>query len=186
MSEYVRELLVLIGGPVSVTAILVFVGRKLVESLSQRDLIKLKAELDVARIERESQLAVIQSRRAEVIAEFYDLLATAQMESARLVSILQLSGEPNKEEKWQRATDAAQAALEYFHRHRLFFDQETCMLVENIFDTIRSAHLDFGMSQDHDIKDRTAKWVQADNTMKNNVPKALHQLAESFRRTIGA
>lgn len=186
MNEYIHELVVLIGSPVAVTVVLVFVGRKLVESFSQRDLVKLKADLDIARIERESQLVAIRSRRAEVIAEFYELLVAAQLESTRLVNILQLSSGPTKEEKWQRATETAQAALEYFHRRRLFFDQETCKMVEEIFDAMRDAHLNFGMSQDSEIKDRTRKWVQADDTMKKVVPEALNQLAESFRRAIGA
>ena len=54
------------------------------------------------------------------------------------------------------------------------------------FDAMKRAHIDFGMSQDHDIKNRTERWVQADTAMKEFVPAALAKLAESFRKALGA
>jgi hypothetical protein len=95
-----------------------------------RDIEAFKADLRIAAEHKQTQYQLLQVKRAEVIAELYDLLEDFHYQIAQLVEVLERGGAPTKEERVDLANEAIQKFNKFYASHRIYFSKELCTRIE--------------------------------------------------------
>ncbi|WP_034893237.1 hypothetical protein [Gillisia sp. Hel_I_29] len=136
----------------------------------------------------------LHSKRLDRIEKIYEMLIDFQNDMTWLVSgrlITGMTPEEVKEEEFQRAVQAEKAGaklFDYYSKHKLYFNNETCSILDEIIKLLRDSHIDFSFkyifgtgSAEFEI-DRIKKVTE---TVREKVPKVRKELEENFRKIIG-
>ncbi len=103
-----------------------------IKSQSSIETEKLKSQLSIAAAERQYRSAKLHERRAEVVAELYGLLTTAQHAMTEYVHIWQPAGSPSVEQRQKAAVDAVNALVVYLPSKRIFIPHRIVEKIDDI------------------------------------------------------
>lgn len=136
----------------------------------------------------------LHSKRLDRIEKIYEMLIDFQNDMTWLVSgrlVTGMSTQEIKDEEFQRAIKAEKAGaklFEYYSKHKLYFNDETCSKIDEIIKLLNDSHSDFSFkyifgagSAEFEI-DRIKKVTK---TVREKVPAAKEELENNFRKIIG-
>lgn len=201
MFKLIEEL----GGIAIVVFALAWVLRKAIEAFLNAKLDQHKNELDKANLEFQHKLdqtalehrvrfESLHTERADVIRNCYEKLMALDDHLGSTLSIFQPAGDPPLEEKVRYVGEAFNELRGYFRPHRIYFDEETAKLMEEILKTVFSAYLDlttYPINLDdlhgdrNSIKERGGCWDKARGKYNEQVTEMSSRLEKTFRGFLG-
>ena len=105
---------------------------------------RLKSQLSIAAAEHQVRFSGLHTKRAEVIAEIYDLLVQAHWDGASFASPAEFVGEPGKREKYNTAMKSLYAFSQKFERNRIYLPEDVCKLIDPVIQEMRGKIITFG------------------------------------------
>lgn len=136
----------------------------------------------------------LHDKRIDRIEVIYSLLVDFYNDMLILVSWKVgngMSGEEINKQEWdnvRKAGDAGNKFLNYYSKNKLYFNSDTCLLIDEIIKLTKDSHDDlyskyiFGtISAEIDFE----HFKRATNVIREKVPKVKEELEENFRRIIG-
>ena len=201
----IEELIKFLGGSVILIGAVAWLIRSLVTHQLSMDIEKLKIklkhdaeieiqkishELSLSSIEHEHKIASLQEKRAEVIAELYKLLVRLVGSAQSYASYLEYSSEPNKDEKAKILGEDANNFRDYFLDNRIYFPNEICTDIDELWENIISPAKHFGFWRNNtDTLDGQRKadeaWDKAVDSLNEKVAPLLRKIANEFRLILG-
>lgn len=167
--------------------------KALLKAQSDVEIERLRSQLSRTATEHQVRFAGLHSKRADVIAEAYDLLVRAYWDGSSFASPAQFAGEPSKEEKYATSMKSITDFYRFFDRHRLYLPPAICEKVDPLIDEMRSkvhmygTYLSFSnqhMTSETTMEQMTA-WREAWEFFKDKVPVARAALEAELRILLG-
>ncbi len=154
---------------------------------------KLKHELALATLEHQIRFSRLHERRAEVVANLYELLVEAEWAASSLVSPTQWSDEPSKREKYVSAMRKAAEFYKQFEKSRIYLPDSLCSQLESYHNDLRHEVIDFGIYTTIDVDvmtNATAEkmhdaWIRAAKYFETAAPVARKALEAELRAMLG-
>lgn len=146
-----------------------------------------QSKLDLINIQQ-SQLY---SKKREVIEELYGRLIAFNNAMIELTLKFQKTAGNAQEEEGQRISDASEKGndfFSYYEKRRIYFDKETCSLIEKMFKILRKSHQDYSFSYRYAIPPsmQTLEMMQkAGEEIEKQLPPLKEKLESQFRESIG-
>jgi hypothetical protein len=190
--ELWKALLVAFGGNAALLLVISFLGRSLIGNFLTKDVEKFKGDLQLATIEHEIRFSKLHEKRAEMLAELYKLLVAATWETESFASPMEWDGEPNKQQKYQKAMNAITEYFRFFDQHRIYIPEELCASLEEFARKLRTPTIRLGvyLKIDYPNAQTTEKmfevWTQAWDSAQKDVPQLRRALEAEFRKLLGA
>lgn len=201
MEEW-QTILLAFGGNAALLAVLGFIGKSLLEKLIARDtavfenelnaksevaIEKLRHELATSSYEYQVKYAKLHEKRAEAIAEAYALLADLHTDLSEYVRIFEPVGIKSKEERRLAVSSSHEKFITYYRKHKIFLPKEAVLIIEKINSQTKSAFYQFfyGVEAAHASNQDTQKWLDIFNKVNEDIPQALEELDENFRKALG-
>ena len=151
---------------------------------------KFKAELNLI----SEKATKLHSKRLERIEKIYELIINFQNDMTWLVSARVVTGMTQKEiqeqefEQTKKAEKSGAELFNYYEKNKLYFNKDTCELLEEILKLLKDSYTDFSMkyifgtmSAEFEIE----KTKRVSENIKDKVPKIKIELENNFREIIG-
>lgn len=171
------------------SALLLAVGyliKSLISHFLDKDFEAFKIKLQESSEIGKLQYSILQEKRATVISETYSLLATFDNSVRDLMALFQPAGTLPESEKAKIAAADGNKFLNYYTQHKIYFDKETCKLIEDINEKFRKAWIDFQFKdkiQKEKIEDDL--WMKSWKTITEEIPIIKEKLEDVFRDILG-
>ena len=190
--ELWQSLLVAFGGNAALLLVLGFLGRSLMSSVLAKDIEKFKAELHVAAVEHQVRFSKLHEKRAEVLAELYNLLVAATWQATNFAFPMQWAGDPDKKTQYVTAVNAIAEYFRFFDQHRIWLPAKLCDPLEAFAKQLRTPtiHLGVYLGIEHPtektLKEREEAWANAWDSVEKDIPKLRAAIEAEFRELLGA
>ena len=187
-----KALLVAFGGNVTLLFLLGYFGRSLVSQVLAKDIEKFKADLQLAAVEHQVRFSKLHERRAEILAELYELLVRAIWTTSTFTSLFRWEGDPEKNDQYVIAMDAITKYFRFFDRNRIWLPTEICGPLENFAEQIRKPTVELGVylsiqhPTDDTLKEQMDVWHKAWNSVQDDIPELRREIEERFRSVLDA
>jgi hypothetical protein len=160
------------------------------QATSERELERLRADLDKTAFEHQTRFANLHAKRAEVIAELYNRLVQAERDVNLMASPFEFSGEPSHEEKFTKAHSSGKSLFEYFECNRIYFSRSLCDRVANFTQELHSAIANFRevVRIEHGGvggKEKLENWEKAWKKINQDIPPIKSEIEGEFRKMLG-
>ena len=178
-----------------------FVAKGIITQLLSRDIEKYKAnnqieierfraELERSAFEHQTRYQSLHIKRAETIAELYELLVQASIDLASFTNFYQEGGVTLQIEKGQKAVESGRALFEFFEKKRIYFKQDSCERISSFILELRKVLIDFGPVLDDLVnlsngKERTEQWAIVLEELNNKLPPIKNEIEQEFRKILG-
>lgn len=136
----------------------------------------------------------LHDKRIEHIQNIYSLLIDFHSEMHNLISWKVVTGMTPKEikdneiKRVQEAGDSGNKFFMYYSKNKLFFNIETCELIDEIISLLKNSHTDFSFKYIFGAISAELEFENIRNAGQNirdKVPKLKTKLEENFRSIIG-
>ncbi|MFH1421317.1 MAG: hypothetical protein ABIH42_01165 [Planctomycetota bacterium] len=190
-----------------IVAALVWLARKIFEHWFDKDLEsyknkmaleqevqleKLRNELKIQAVEHEIKFRSMHEKQAEVIAETYSLLQKFSNAVSSYVSIYEISGELNKEEKYTIVKKALEEFKNYFLPNKLFFPKHTMKQIDELAKKLFETSEDFTwevlipkINNETNSKNLSQRWYECYQITKEDIPPLLAKMESYFQKLLG-
>jgi len=177
---------ILLTGAVSAifTGILAFGVQSLIKRWLSRSLEEFKINLQLAAFEHQTRFTKLHEKRAKAIAEFYKRLVQAQYWTESMGSIIADKDGMSVQERTERAAKESNALEMHFAENRLYFDEKTCVKIEDLLKILAGIFSDF-QAATFDPKTYRDRWETSQKTMHIDFPEIRHALEREFRAILG-
>ena len=155
------------------------------------ELERLRADLKVVTATQERSGTLLVEKRAEVVAELYRRLVDLFIAAGSFCAIVELSGEPSKQEKAEALGKVTSEYLSYYRYNKIYFSADLCKKLDHVFESIHKPSIKFhvwsGMKDaGGDSYERYSNaWSDAWKAMEEEVPKVLSEIEDEFRKLLG-
>jgi len=167
----------------------VFVLKRVLELIINRDLEKFKSELERESTSHKIRYERLHGERMEVIKNTYQKLAKTQRAFKRLISPLSdINDEVHELEKKRDAAEAAWQLTDYFEDNRIFFNESLAADFDNLLKEFNDIWVDFELVKDYKDNDRSQSlkvWTETWKRLNKEVPLLKTELEAKFRGVIG-
>lgn len=170
-----------------IVAAIVWLIKQLFKNFLAKDLEKFKADLSIEAIRFRIRYEKLHSERAEAIKEVYKKISKTYRAFYSYMCPLQLAGEPSEEEKSKKATNEANALIDYYEENRIFFEEEVAKEIDSLLQNFRDAWRQFGYSRyktGENYRD-VEEWDKAWKKISEETPKIKELIENKFREIIG-
>jgi len=150
------------------------------------ELDKYKYKIELENEKGKIQYALLQEKRALVIERFYSLLMKFDKSAKDLMALFQPAGTLPEHEKAKITAGDANTFLDYYNEHRIYFDESTCKLIDDINEKFRKAWIDFQFKDK--IKREKAEddlWLKSWKTITEEIPAVRREVENNFREILG-
>ena len=144
---------------------------------------KLRAELGRVTMEHQVRFNQLHTKRFAVIVRLYKLITHTQRTMADYFAPFVPAGSPPEAERGKIAAEAWRKLNIFFRDYEIFFDKETCRVMNQYLNELRKLHIDFQNKQY--AQSHVAHWNGIWDTLNKEVIELKRALADSFRKKIG-
>lgn len=198
-----QTILLAFGGNAALLAVLGVIGKSLLEKVLARDTLRIETELKansaaeleklrstlaVAAAERHIRFSKLHERRAEAVAETYGLLRELHSRLSDYVKIFEPAGDRPKEERRKDVAEAHKAFFNFYTKNRIFLSKSAVEKIEDINRKSTQAFYQFfyGVEMTQSAGgDGADKWMEVFKHVNEEMPVALSELEDEFRRLLG-
>lgn len=198
-----QTILLAFGGNAALLAVLGVLGKSLLEKVLARDTLRIETELKansaaeleklrsalaIAAAERHVRFSKLHERRAEAVAETYGFLRSLHSRLSEYVKIFEPAGDRPKEERRNDVAEAHKAFFDFYLKNRIFLSKSA---VEKIEDFNRKSikafyRFFYGVEMAKGAGGAgTDKWMEVFTQVNDEMPLALGELEDEFRRLLG-
>lgn len=172
---------------VGLAAIVIFLGKQIIERLFNKDLEKFKSELQKEVLRSNVQFQQLHTDRAEVIKNVYKTIVDTRDAFVSLLNPLQMAGELKEEDKAKMAANAANEFIRYYSRNKIFFDSELAGKVDVLRDKLFEIWRNYQIRQYSEPGDnvRIESYRKTWDGISKDVPEILKSIENEFRQLIG-
>jgi hypothetical protein len=159
---------------------------------SDREIEKLRASLQLLATEHQVRFAGLYAKRADTIAESYDLLVTAFDKGAEFASPAQARPE-DFNANYLNAMAAIQEFYKYFDRNRIYLPATLCARIVPLVDQMRGKVHVLGSYGSFDVisvdaarrSELMTAWSETWSYFTNEFAQSREQLENEFRKLLG-
>lgn len=200
-------------GATLIVSVLGFISKKIINQILNKDIEKFKNKLhnenEKSRLifEKEiegykaelnliySKQIQLYSKKSEIIESLYKRLVELNFTMIDMTALFKnITGKDEKnvqEEELDRVDSVAKLANDFFKFYslnKIYFEKETCALIENLQENFRKTHSDysfrytFGLPPS-EMTHRMAK--EASERVREDIPKIMERLEDDFRISLG-
>jgi hypothetical protein len=191
-----KEVIIVLGGSSILLGAVAYLIKSILTHFLSKDIeaykMSLKAEVQKSLIEHDTVFRGLHSKRAETIEELYSKLVEAVSATESFLSIIELGGEPTKEEKYKVAMKKIIDFFQFFDKRRIFLNESLCIQIDDFISKIRNPTIEFSCYLDlpdygsESSKQKRDVWMESWTKVKENeVPKARKALETEFRKLLG-
>ena len=195
-----QTILLAFGGNAALLAVLGLIGKSLLEKILARDSLRIESELKakneteleklrstlaVAAAERHVRFTKFHERRAEVISETYGLLRELHTKLGDYVKIFEPAGDRPKEERRNDVAAAHKAFITYYSKNKIFLSKIAVEKIEKINQKSIQAFYGFFYGVEMVHVEGIEKWMKICTEVTEEMPVALSELEDEFRRLLG-
>lgn len=201
-----------IGSSIIVSAI-IFLGKKIIDQFLKRDLEKFKNQLIVenekAKLEFEKQVEnykatlnlfnskqiKLYSKQATIIEYLYKYLIDVHWKMLDMTAFLRnVTGKDDQtitnEElgRVQLTAEAGNKFFGYYRNHKIYFNSETCNLIESIQNQLKELHSDYSFKYFYGLPPSEMTYnmaKKANEKVREDIPRLLTKLEDDFRVSLG-
>jgi Fe-S cluster assembly scaffold protein SufB len=155
---------------------------------SEIEIEKLRSQLRISATEHEILFSRLHEKRAEVIAEIYQLLKNVYARLANYVKPFVPAGDTPKEQRRKEAEDAHQEFQKYYATKLIFLPKATATKLEEIDLQLVKTFNDFvfGVEMTQSAGGNGfEKWIQIFERVNVEIKVALGELEDELRRLMG-
>lgn len=206
--EVWQSVLAAIAGNAVVVAVLGWLAKAFLESVSARDakrfeldlkatadqaIERFKGELQIRLHDHQVKVSRLHDLRATTIAEINSLLAETMWEAENFLSLMEFSGEPSKVEKHSAAMKKLVEFFRYFDKNKIYLPADLCELIETLVRDVRRHVIRFGtyvrLEQSESLAPHThlekdEAWIDGWKALTEHVPEVRRRLEDEFRRLL--
>ena len=144
---------------------------------------KLRAELNQMALEHQVKFSQLHTKVFATIAHLYRLIAKTQRTMASFLTPVVPAGTPPEIERGRAAIDSWHTLVMFFREHEIYFDKETCAMVEQYLQELKKLHIDFQHKQF--AHSHVMEWNRIWEKLTGDVQSLKQKLADNFRGKIG-
>ncbi len=200
------EIIVAIGGSGVLFAAMAWLARSIINHFlskdlenfklilqkeSQQELMHLQSSLQLIQLEHQVRFTKLHENRAGIIAEIYSMLVNLHRTASTFIRMYRSVDDTKNKENIKQLWGSLDIFTEYFEKHRIYFNQNTCSEIDCLINALSKAvsTLVF-VNQEAGAIEVTidqvyTEWDKAMTTMEGDVPKIKKSLEESFRELLG-
>lgn len=156
------------------------------QSTNDKELARLRSELERTTFEHQTRFVKLYDKRAEVIGNIYPLIIDAEARCISLAPTFLDVPEVPEEKLISQAFAATRDLGTYFDRNRLYLDTELCSDIDTLLKKLSTSSLMFQASklkENESNKERI--WNEGYQEFINEVPKVKSNLEKKFRELLG-
>lgn len=133
----------------------------------------------------------LHEKRATVIEGLYAKLTILERSMQSFMSPLQLAGEKTHKDKQKETAEIADDFVEFCSLKRIYFNEDTCELLDSIIKEFQNAWIDFTTFPVYDQdnlmtpKDRMENWTKSWKVVSKEIPLLRKNLEDQFRNILG-
>jgi len=165
--------------------------RSLMLHLLSKDLESFKGQLQLAAFEHQVRFSRLHERRASILADLYSKIVQLHGAASSFVHWYASDRDEEKDRRLKELWQAADEYRGYFERHRIYFDEPTCTIVDSLNDALSKAtSVLAAITHDRNYLAVTQEqafglWKTAVGVLDENVPKLKKALEDRFREILG-
>jgi len=158
---------------------------------SQRELTHLKSTLELSAFEHQTRFSRLHEKRAEIIGNLYGKTVDLHKSVSDFVSWFPSVDDQTKEKKLQLLWNTVDIFVEYFEKHAIYFDRDSCESIVRLKEKLSKAcsHLAFFVREREaialDDDQLLEEWNNAMSILEQEIPVIKNALEESFRGLLG-
>ena len=116
------------------------------KSQTEAEIVRLKAQLEIAAAERNVQYSRVFEKTAEVIAQTYQKLLELSQAADAYTQLLEPSDDPSRKELAQAFQQKAREFLDYFQPKKIYLPKETAERIRALSNALYRATMQFSMA----------------------------------------
>ena len=185
-----------LGGVAGITAIVVFVGRKFIETLFAQRVESYKSNLERLATEHSIRFGRLHAEQAEVIKQLYVRLTSLDVKLQSTLRAFQHVNEGPLAAKVQAVGEAFNELNDYFRPNRIFFDESTCRVLDDLLQQAHGVFIDITVlpvdvesveyRYNRDLLgERHRFWESARTTYREQIATLKQSLEAKFRELLG-
>lgn len=153
---------------------------------SEVEIERLKSVLSISAFEHQVKFTNLHEKQAEIIAKTYALLKDFHAKLGDYVAIFEPVGVKPKEKRRVITADSHKEFIEFYSKNQIYLSKAAVALVDKINDQSKGIFFDFlhGIENNPSSSD-FQEWLELYNAVKDEIPKALNELEDEFRRMLG-
>jgi hypothetical protein len=197
-----ENLLTIITGSTVFAAILIFLGKQIINKGFDTALISYENRLDLMKIEHEIRFSKLHEARALILKELYNDLYDLEKKLVYMTTLFQGPEWTRDDERRKSVVEQYQKCKDFIEVNRIFFTEEFCNdLNDNLseakkaLDTMDDAKLK-GQIHDQGIRSNSRYefkdgefpqdiWIRAEEQVRKKLKERRIELARSFRELMG-
>jgi len=160
------------------------------KSQTEAEIIRLKAQLEIAAAERNVQYSRIFEKTAEVIAQTYEKLLALSQAAEDYTQLLERRDDPSRKQLAENFRQTSIAFLEYFPPKKIYLPKETAEKIRVLSNTMHRATRQFsmalavgrGQTREPETYD---KLLDEFFKSSDQIPKLLELLEDDFQKLLG-
>ncbi len=156
---------------------------------NQQEQLRMQSTLQLHEFEHQVLFSKLHERRACIIADIYGKLYEFYWAACAFVKHYGTSDEAKKTCLLKKLEVEAEGFKDFFDKHRIYFSEETCSLIDKLINSLDEAYIPLSMCIQRvgpDSKqDTPAEWFNGAKLLMNEVPKIKSSLEHSFRQMLG-
>jgi hypothetical protein len=173
--------------PVVVIGAVAWLIKTLTSQYIAKDLEGYRSELERESLRFKIRFENLHAKRAEIIAEFYRKLVSAEIAFNRLMAPFQAAGSDENDNK-RHAADRAQDMQTFFFENRIYFDEGLADSVDKLMDKFRKIFIDFDtvlIKKNVTKEDYVKDWHKVWKEVQGSIPADKKKLESAFRTLLG-
>jgi len=180
--EIWKQVLLLTLTPISVTAVVAYLVKVLINQSLNRDLEKFKKELDIKAREYEVEHSIYYQRKAEVLSLLFEKMDRGFRYAEALVQPLQPGGQ-NLREKKEETFRLFNELNDYFYGKKIFLEKEFADTIQKLIADMRAAIIEFStdIQGDEYQASQSGGWHNAYQSLRDQVKPVFTKLENDFR-----
>lgn len=191
-----QEIIEFLGGATAISLTLGYLGKKAIESFIAGRVESYKSDLEKITLEHSVRFSSLHSKRAEIIAEIYELLSDVENQARLLATPIMENGELPRNITYQSTASLYYRLYEKYNKTRIYFPEDICQLIDKFLTQSRKPISFYKVagqvsSQDPEGKqkalqdDLQKKFMEVWEEVEENVPKARIAIETEFRKILG-
>ena len=191
-----QEIIEFLGGAAVFGAVIAYLGKTAIDAYISGRVAAFKEELQRLTTEHSVRFQRLHSERAEAIRDFYAKLAQLEATLSSTLAPFQPAGDDALPTKVQAVADQYNEAQAFFLPRRVFFEERTCVLVDQVFAIVRGVFIDITehevdtrhptyMHDPGSLRERREAWQRARSTYEQEFSKLKQSLEDDFRSLLG-
>ena len=155
---------------------------------SQKEMARLQSSLERYAFEHQTRFGQLHKLRAQVIADIYSKLYEFYWAACAFFKHYHSSDDTQKSNLLKKLEEDKEDFKDFFDKHRIYFSEETCSLVDQLADSLINAYIPLGMYVEGfrgDNKEIQEDWLKGAQMIQRDFPKIKSSLESSFRSLLG-